>query len=158
MSSYRPYLENLPNISLCKIPPFLFSSSSSLSHHLFSSFSAIITSSDLEVPFRLSSSIVLVVVHTELRTTMMIITLMRMRMIGRISISPKSITGKWPSAIYLLSDGGCVWWRRVRRGLDKLAILQFQALVAVPLARSGPPPTALEGITLSEKRCAISLF
>ena len=57
-----------------------------------------------ELHLRLSSNNVLGLLQTELSTTMMIITLMRMRMMGRTSISPRSITGKWPWAIYLLSD------------------------------------------------------
>ena len=65
---------------------------------------------------------------------MMIVTLMRIRMIGRTSISPRSMTGTWPSAIYLLSNliskisatsDGARW---LLGSLPRFAILQFQAL------------------------------
>ena len=166
--SYRPCLANLKKLStlLCKTPSpllfifFFFSFSSSLLllliyHHNIGSICH-------ELHWRLSSSNVLVLLQTELSTTMMIITLMRMRMMGRTSISPRSITGKWPSAIYLLSDPKC----ELSLGSETYDGGGLDGDWALPYCSSGPwleghwpdprpSRNGLGGITLSEKCCAI---
>ena len=81
---------------------------------------------------------------------------------GRTSISPRSITGKWPSAIYLLSDPKC----ELSLGSETYDGGGLDGDWALPYCSSGPwleghwpdprpSRNGLGGITLSEKCCAI---
>ena len=81
---------------------------------------------------------------------------------GRTSISPRSITGKWPSAIYLLSDPKC----ELSLGSETYDGGGLDGDWALPYCSSGPwleghwpdprpSRNGLGGITLSEKCSAI---